>query len=143
MTRPPSPGNLPSQAVYQSASDVSIIATPAGPAPVLAPAPGTGVALATAPAASVGPRLLDRVRNEIRLRHYSIRTEGVYVDWIRRFIHFHGKRHPDAMGEAEVAAFLTDLAVTRHVAPATQAQAKSALLFLYRVVLKVEPRNGS
>ena len=83
------------------------------------------------------------MRNEIRLRHYSIRTEGVYVDWIRRFIHFHGKRHPDAMGEAEVAAFLTDLAVTRHVAPATQAQAKSALLFLYRVVLKVEPRNGS
>lgn len=83
------------------------------------------------------PRLLDRVRREIRVRHYSIRTESSYVDWIRRFIIFHGKRHPKELGASEVAAFLTYLAVERQVAPSTQAQAKSAILFLYRVVLNV------
>src|SRR5450755_4240742 len=77
------------------------------------------------------PRLLDRVRAEIRTRHYSYRTEQAYVDWIRRFILFHGKRHPQDMGAAEVGAFLTHLAVNRGVAAATQMQAKSALLFLY------------
>jgi integron integrase len=84
------------------------------------------------------PRLLDRVRHEIRLRHYSIRTEAAYVDWIRRFIIFNDKRHPSEMGPSEVAAFLTHLAVDRRVAAATQAQARSAVLFLYKVVLNAQ-----
>ncbi len=84
------------------------------------------------------PRLLNRVRDKIRLKHYSIRTEQAYVDWIKRFILFHGKRHPAALGASEVEAFLTDLAVVRQVASATQNQAKSALLFLYKEVLGIE-----
>jgi integron integrase len=84
------------------------------------------------------PRLLDRVRDKIRLKHYSIRTEQAYVDWIRRFIVFHGKRHPQSLGADEVEAFLTSLAVDRQVAAATQNLAKSALLFLYRDVLERE-----
>jgi site-specific recombinase XerD len=76
------------------------------------------------------PRLLDRVRAAIRTKGYSIRTEQAYVDWIRRFILFHNKRHPDEMGKSEVEAFLTHLAVNRDVAPSTQNQALSALLFL-------------
>jgi site-specific recombinase XerD len=83
-------------------------------------------------------RLLDQVRHRIRLKHYSIRTEQAYVDWIRRYIHFHGKRHPAAMGALEIEAFLTDLAVARNVAAATQNQARSALLFLYREILAIE-----
>jgi site-specific recombinase XerD len=83
------------------------------------------------------PRLLDRVRREIRVRNYSLRTEAAYVDWIKRFIVHNDRRHPNDLGPAEVAAFLTHLAVDRGVAPSTQAQAKSALLFLYRVVLGV------
>jgi integron integrase len=83
-------------------------------------------------------RLLDRVRREIRVRHYSIRTESAYVDWIRRFIIFNDKRHPDGLGPSEVAAFLTHLAVDRRVAPSTQGQAKSAILFLYKVVLNAQ-----
>jgi site-specific recombinase XerD len=82
--------------------------------------------------------LLDRVRAAIRTRGYSIRTEQAYVDWIRRFILFHGKRHPEEMGKPEVEAFLTHLAVTRNVAPSTQNQALSAVLFLYRSVLERE-----
>ena len=81
---------------------------------------------------------MDRLRQEIRVRHYSIRTEEAYTDWVRRFIVFHGKRHPSELGAAEVASFLTHLAVDRHVAPATQGQAKSAILFLYKMVLKVQ-----
>ena len=84
------------------------------------------------------PRLLDQMREAIRVRHYSIRTEDTYVDWARRFILFHNKRHPSQLGPPEVAAFLTYLAVRRNVAPATQSQAKSALLFLYRVVLDIQ-----
>ncbi len=84
------------------------------------------------------PRLLDQLRQAIRVRHYSIRTEATYVDWVRRFILFHGKRHPSKLGAAEVGAFLTDLAVERCVAASTQNQAKSAILFLYRVVLELE-----
>ena len=72
----------------------------------------------------------------IRLRHYSWRTEKAYTDWVRRFILFHGKRHPAELGETEVGAFLSDLAVRRAVAASTQNQALSALLFLYREVLK-------
>jgi len=84
------------------------------------------------------PRLLDRVRAAIRARHYSPRTEAAYVGWIRRFILFHGKRHPLELGEAEVTGFLTSLATGGRVAASTQNQALSALLFLYREVLKRE-----
>jgi integron integrase len=84
------------------------------------------------------PRLLNRVRDKIRLKHYSIRTEQAYVDWIKRFIWFHGKRHPATLGATEVEAFLTDLAVVRQVAGPTQNQAKSALLFLYKEVLGID-----
>ncbi|MBD3816303.1 MAG: integron integrase [Halothiobacillus sp.] len=84
------------------------------------------------------PKLLDRVRAEIRVRHYSIRTEEAYVDWVRRFILFHRKRHPADMGAEEVGAFLSYLASERQVAASTQNQAKSALLFLYQKVLGVE-----
>ena len=84
------------------------------------------------------PRLLQRLREAIRVRHYSIRTEATYVDWARRFILFHGKRHPSALGAKDVAQFLTHLAVDRGVAPSTQKQAKSAVLFLYREVLGLQ-----
>ncbi|MBI5753286.1 MAG: integron integrase [Hydrogenophilales bacterium] len=84
------------------------------------------------------PRLLVRVRDKIRLKHYSIRTEQAYTDWVRRFILFHEKRHPAEMGAAEVEQFLTHLAVKGQVAASTQNQAKSALLFLYREVLEIE-----
>jgi len=79
--------------------------------------------------------LLERVRNAIRIRHYSLRTEQSYIHWIRRFILFHKKRHPNDMGEREISAFLTDLAVNRNVAASTQNQALSAILFLYQKVL--------
>jgi Phage integrase, N-terminal SAM-like domain len=88
----------------------------------------------TGPAALPKPRLLDRVRDEIRSRHYSRRTEKAYVAWIRRYIFFHGKRHPAEMGAPEITRFLTSLAVDRKVAASTQNQALSALLFLYRDV---------
>ena len=84
------------------------------------------------------PRLLDRVRDAIRLRHYSYRTEQAYVDWIKRYIWFHDKRHPAEMGAAEVTAFLTHLASDRSVSASTQNQALSALLFLYGAVLEVK-----
>jgi integron integrase len=84
------------------------------------------------------PKLLDQVRDRIRVKHYSIRTETQYVQWIKRFILFHGKRHPREMGAAEVEAFLTHLAVEGSVAASTQNQALSALLFLYREVLQIE-----
>jgi len=93
---------------------------------------------ARASAAPQQPRLLDQMREKIRLKHYSIRTEQVYLDWARRFILFHGKRHPSEMGAREVEAFLTHLAVHGNVSASTQNQAKSALLFLYREVLGVE-----
>jgi integron integrase len=83
------------------------------------------------------PRLLDQVRNQIRLRHYSIRTEEAYVQWIKRFILFHGKRHPNTMREREIEAFLSDLAVRRSVSASTQNQALAALLFLYQHVLEI------
>ena len=78
---------------------------------------------------------LDSVRSALRVKHYSIRTERAYVGWIRRFILFHGKRHPEEMGEREVVEFLSYLAVSGRVAPGTQNQAFNALLFLYRHVL--------
>jgi integron integrase len=82
------------------------------------------------------PKLLDRVSAALRVRHYSIRTEHAYVGWIRRYILFHGKKHPSAMGPDEINAFLTHLAVEGDVAVSTQNQALSALLFLYREVLE-------
>jgi integron integrase len=84
------------------------------------------------------PRLLDRVRESIRKRHYSYRTEKLYVGWIRRFIHFHGTRHPAQMGGPEVEAYLSHLATHRQVASATQAQALAAILFLYKHVLEID-----
>jgi integron integrase len=82
--------------------------------------------------------LLDRLRDHLRARHYSLRTEEAYVDWARRFILHHGKRHPIEMGAAEVGEFLTHLAVQRQVSASTQNQAKAALLYLYRHVLEVD-----
>jgi integron integrase len=82
--------------------------------------------------------LLAALRVAIRVRHYSIRTEQAYCDWIRRFVIFHGKRHPADLGVAEVEAFLSHLAVAGNVAAATQNQAKAALLFLYREVLGIQ-----
>jgi integron integrase len=82
------------------------------------------------------PKLLDRVRTAIRTRHYSLRTEEAYVGWIRRYIFFHNKRHPSEMGEKEINAFLSHLAVRGRVSASTQNQALCALLFLYRNVLE-------
>lgn len=87
---------------------------------------------------SAPPRLLDQVRIAIRTYHYSRKTERAYVGWVRRFVLHHGKRHPSEMGEAEVTAFLSDLATRWKVSASTQNQALSAILFLYRVVLRKE-----
>jgi integron integrase len=99
-------------------------------------APTLGRPVPPDPAAQ--PRLLDRVRQSIRTRHYSRRTEEAYVFWIKRFLVFHGMRHPDEMGSAEVASFLSHLATQRRVSASTQNQAFSAILFLYRNVLERE-----
>ena len=90
------------------------------------------------PQTGAPPRLLDQVRDAIRRRHYSYRTEQTYVHWIKRFIYFSGKRHPREMGAAEVTAFLSHLASERDVAASTQNQALSALLFLYGPVLGID-----
>jgi integrase len=84
------------------------------------------------------PKLLDQVRDKIRLKHYSIRTEQAYTDWIKRYILYFGKRHPREMGAPEVERFLTHLAVNGRVSASTQNQARCALLFLYKEVLAVE-----
>jgi len=84
------------------------------------------------------PKLEERLRNAIRTKGYSIRTEGPYVSWYRQFVQFHGKRHPQEMGAKEISSFLTHLAVDRNVAPSTQNQALNALVFLYRQVLEIE-----
>jgi integrase len=81
------------------------------------------------------PKLLDQVRQAIRTRHYSDKTEKAYVHWIKRYIFFHNKRHPGEMAEAEIAQFLTSLATQGHVSASTQNQALNALLFLYQEVL--------
>jgi integron integrase len=102
--------------------------SPSGPHPVLREVSAVGPP----------PRLLDRVRQALRMRHYSRRTEKTYVAWIRRYILFHGKRHPAEMGAPELTRFLTSLAVDGRVAASTQNQALSALLFLYREVLELD-----
>lgn len=83
------------------------------------------------------PKLLDQIRDRIRLKHYSRRTEDVYVDWAKRFILYHNKRHPQEMGKQEIEDFLTYLARDRKVSASTQNQAKAALLFLYKEVLEM------
>ena len=83
-------------------------------------------------------KLLDIVRDEIRLKHYSIKTEKSYVGWIKHYIFFHNKKHPIEMGKSEIEAFLTYLATQRRVSPITQNQAFSTILFLYREVLGVD-----
>jgi len=88
-------------------------------------------------------KLLDQVRDAIRRKHSSLRTEEAYVDWVRRFIRFHGKRHPQEMDVPEIEALLTRLAVHEHIAASTQNQALNALLFLYREVLRIELEASS
>jgi len=117
-----------------------------GEARLLRIVPVTGSTLARPGPLRVGavvpaqkPRLLDQVRDAIRTRHYSYRTEEAYVGWIRRFILFHGKRHPAEMGKPEIEQFLTALAVERHVSASTQNQALAAVLFLYQHVLRCDP----
>lgn len=98
--------------------------------------PAVDSAAATHPAVPPArPRLLDELRAQLRVRNYAYRTEQVYVDWVRRFILFHGKRHPRDMGALQVTAFLSHLATERCVSASTQNQAKSAILFLYEHVL--------
>lgn len=89
------------------------------------------------PRPAAKPRLLEQVREAIGRLHYSLRTEDTYVHWIRRFIYFHGKRHPRELGAVEVTAFLNHLARDRGVAASTQNQALASLLFLYKEVLAV------
>ena len=84
------------------------------------------------------PRLLDQMRETLRVRHYSLRTEQAYIHWTKRFIYFHGKQHPRELGPREVEAFLTSLAVDGGVSASTQGQALAALLFLYKQVLGIE-----
>jgi integron integrase len=93
---------------------------------------------ASTPPTAPNPKLLDQVRQAIRTRQYSDRTEKAYVHWIKRFIFFHNKRHPAEMGEAEIGRFLSALATDLHVSASTQNQALNALLFLYREILKKE-----
>lgn len=86
-------------------------------------------------------KLLDQVRNKIRIKHYSYQTEKSYTGWIKRYIFFHNKKHPKEMGKVEIEQFLTDLAVNRNVSSSTQNQAFSALLFLYEQVLEISIKN--
>jgi integron integrase len=99
----------------------------------------SGMTASQDPPAEIAPvRLLDQLRHRIRVKHYSLRTEKVYVDWAKRFILFHGKRHPRDLGAADVEAFLSNLAIARQVSASTQNQAKAALLFLYKEVLGIQ-----
>src|SRR5262245_35019784 len=91
--------------------------------------------MASASSSSAKPKLLDQVRQAIRTRHYSVKTEESYLGWIKRFIFFHNKRHPAEMGETEIAQFLSSLATDRNVSASTQNQALNAILFLYHEVL--------
>ncbi|MCW8910863.1 MAG: phage integrase N-terminal SAM-like domain-containing protein [Gammaproteobacteria bacterium] len=87
---------------------------------------------------SAQPRLLDQVRNVIRLKHYSIRTEKSYISWIKQYIKFHSLRHPNLLDATHVESFLSHLAVDRHVSASTQNQALNALVFLYKQVLNIK-----
>src|ERR1051325_3358232 len=83
-------------------------------------------------------KLLDQVREVMRVKHYSLRTESTYVQWIKRYIFFHNKRHPREMGGPEVGAFLSHLAMAEHVSASTQNQALNAIVFLYGEVLHMD-----
>ena len=100
----------------------------ATPSPAISPSP--------AGAAAGPPKLLDQVRAAARSRRYGAPTEEIFVGWVRRFILFHDKRHPGQMAEPEVARFLSHLAAEERVSPSVQAQARAALVFLYRYVLQ-------
>jgi len=102
----------------------------------MSPALASRIPTTMSPADPTKPHLLDQVREAIRTRHYSYRTEEAYVGWVKRFIFFHGKRHPAEMGAAEVSQFLSSLATDGHVSASMQNQALAALLFLYREVLR-------
>jgi integron integrase len=125
--------------LYQAVLERSPGPTPAPTGYPLPAARGHGDGGTEAPPpAPPAPRLLDRVRAVIRLRGLSLRTEKCYLQWARRFILFHNKRHPGTMGKAEVEQFLAHLAVEGHVAASTQSQAINALLFLYKQVLEID-----
>lgn len=123
---------------YRPNSTGSSVATQIENSPRPRKQPSVAAPVQVGPATQQPPKLLDQVRAKLRVLHYSIRTEEAYVDWIRRFILFHGKRHPREMGSKEIEQFLTHLAVADHVAASTQNQALSAILFLYRTVLAIE-----
>ena len=89
------------------------------------------------------PKLLDQLRRAVRVRHYSIRTEHTYVDWVYRFVMFHNKRHPREMGPLEINQFLSHLASSLNVAASTQNQALNAIVFLYKHVLKIDSGAGA
>jgi hypothetical protein len=101
----------------------------ATPSPAVSPSPADS-------AAAGPPKLLDQVRAAARSRRYGAPTEEIFVGWVRRFILFHDKRHPDQLGETEVARFLSHLAVEDRVSPSIQSQARAAIVFLYRYVLR-------
>ena len=101
----------------------------------------TGVRSRSSSAQNAKPKLMDQLKEALRARHYSRRTEKTYCSWVRRFIFFHNVRHPAEMAEPEINAFLTDLAVKQKVSASTQNQALSALLFLYRHVIGREVGN--
>jgi len=111
-------------------------ASPISPAP--APPSQETSSLAKHPEGAKEKKLLDQVRDAIRTKHYSYRTEQTYVDWITRFILFHHKRHPKEMGAPEVRAYITYLATERNVSASTQNQALSAITFLYKYVLQID-----
>ncbi|MCP5062781.1 MAG: site-specific integrase, partial [Ignavibacteriae bacterium] len=83
-------------------------------------------------------KLLDQVRETIRLKHYSIKTEKAYVNWLKRFILFHNKKHPKNLSETEIREYLSHLAIEQNVSSSTQNQAFNAIIFLYKQVLKIE-----
>src|SRR5262249_46641129 len=120
-----------------------IIPIPPSPRPTVPPASAArgrtdALRAPSTPPAAGPPRLLDRVRSLIQERRYSRRTERAYVFWIKRYLAFHGMRHPSELDAAEVRGFLSQLATTQGVSASTQNQAFSALLFLYREVLRQE-----
>jgi len=108
------------------------------PSKVLDNTPLTGVIQRLSMSPSQPPRLLDQVRESIRLKHFSLKTEKAYIHYVRDFILYHNKRHPKDMGAAEIRAYLSHLAIDRNVAPSIQTVALSALLFLYRQVLQID-----
>ena len=84
------------------------------------------------------PKLLDQVRNSLSQRNYANSTDNTYISWIKRFIHYHNKRHPEEMGEKEIGEFLTYLAIERKISPSTQNQALNAIIYLYKYILKID-----